>query len=409
MVNAGQVQANLNELDKVVKSQAATIAKLTTDIVQLQSGSLSETNMEELVKFVRTQIIEELDTKLETLKQDCYEKLARLKSDIKITIESEANATVRVVNSFFKTLDEKVTGHTVNIDILDEAKSKQKIAIDNLQHQLNQWANSSKAPKTDSVQNHRIVVPLPDSSDSGKNVSLKSLEARLDKLEDHSRRDNLLFTGFEEEEKENCENKVRDLLARKVFHGEQDVNINNIIIVRAHRLGPLKAGNVRPIIVKFREYSDKQMILQQVFKGKLINTGKWATEDFSVNTTNDRKYLRNHLTAAKEVLGNKIKTSSIRYKSIHVNNNNGTRFVFPLHKVVRNPQTWWKAINGSRWQERDTQQYPEGASRPEDIRDFVEEAPAEDVEQDSSGTQDSVEQPKEVAVPTGTAEDGNAP
>ena len=62
-----------------------------------------------------------------------------------------------------------------------------------------------------------------------------------------------------------------------------------------------------------------------------------------------------------------------------------------------------------RWQERDTQQYPEGASRPEDIRDFVEEAPAEDVEQDSSGTQDSVEHSKEVAVPTGTAEDGNAP
>ena len=151
------------------------------------------------------------------------------------------------------------------------------------------------------------------------------------------------------------------------------------------------------------------MILQQVFKGKLLNTGKWATEDFSVNTTNDRKYLRSHLNAAKDVLGNKIKTYSIRYKSIHVNNNSGTRFVFPLHKVVRNPQTWWKAIGGSRWQENETQQYPEGASRPEDIRDIVEEGPAEDAEQDSDGTQNSVEQPKEVAVPTGTAEDGNAP
>ena len=72
---------------------------------------------------------------------------------------------------------------------------------------------------------------------SSSKVSLASLEARLDKLEDHSRRDNLLFYGFEEDEREQCENKIRDLLARKVFYGDTTVNVNNINIVRAHRLG----------------------------------------------------------------------------------------------------------------------------------------------------------------------------
>ena len=77
--------------------------------------------------------------------------------------------------------------------------------------------------------------------------------------------------------------------------------------------------------------------------------------------------------------------------------------------MEKNAPTWWKAI-GINGAEGDTsQQYPEGASKPEDIQDIVEEAPSEDAEQDSSGTQNSVEQPKEVAVPTGTAEDGNAP
>ena len=54
----------------------------------------------------------------------------------------------------------------------------------------------------------------------------------------------------------------------------------------------------------------------------------------------------------------------------------------------------------------DTQQYPEGASRPEDIRDIAEEIPTEEVgqgsggiqnfdssEQDSDGTQSTVELP----------------
>ena len=171
---------------------------------------------------------------------------------------------------------------------------------------------------------------------------LTSLEARIDKLEDYSRRDNLLFTGFAEDRNENCENVVRDILARKLLRGICDVNKVNI--VRAHRLGQYKADQTRPIIVKFREFCDKQLILQQLYKGALINTGKWVTEDFSANTTDDRKYLREHLKAAREVLEGQIKTSSVRYKAIYITNIHGKRFVFPLHKIVANSQTWWKVV-----------------------------------------------------------------
>ena len=213
---------------------------------------------------------------------------------------------------------------------------------------------------------------------SSSRVSLASLEARIDKLEDHSRRDNLLFYGFEEQENEQCENKIRDLLARKIFYHDNTVNVNKINIVRAHRLGGFTAGQKRPIIVKFREYSDKQLILQKVFKGKLQNTGKFVGEDFSVNTTNDRKFLREHMIAAREVLDGVIKTSSIRYKAIHITNTKGTRFVFPLHKVEKNPQTWWKVIRGSGEASDDhsSEQYHESPSN-EETQDIVEH-PAED-------------------------------
>ena len=117
------------------------------------------------------------------------------------------------------------------------------------------------------------------------------------------------------------------------------------------------------------------------------------------------------MNAAREVLDGAIKTSSIRYKSIHITHKNGSRFVFPLYKVEKNPQTWWKVVvgTGADSHDQDDLPYPEGSSKPEDIRDIVDEAPAEDAEQDSDGTRNSVEQPKEGAMPENTAEEATAP
>ena len=72
---------------------------------------------------------------------------------------------------------------------------------------------------------------------------------------------------------------------------------------------------------------------------------KWVTEDFSTNTNNDRKYLHGRLQEAKSVLGKQIKTSSIRYKAIHiVSAKTGNKHVFSLNKVRMSPHTWWKAV-----------------------------------------------------------------
>ena len=51
-------------------------------------------------------------------------------------------------------------------------------------------------------------------------LSLESLEQRIDNLEDHSRRDNLLFYGFPEDRNENCAEKVKQFIfdKRKACH-----------------------------------------------------------------------------------------------------------------------------------------------------------------------------------------------
>ena len=337
---------NCAELTEKANEQAATIDKLTADIKQLQDDKLPTANLEELVRAVRRELITELDGKIQAIKDDCVEKMNRLRSDINIKIEADATATLRAVTGFFKTLDDKIKGNTLNIDVLEDHYAKQKTAVEQINADLQSWSKphvSRSATKTETLRHAAAISENKDYLDSSKkNVTLASLEARIDKLEDFSRRDNLLFTGIEENSNEQCENTVRDILARKILNGV--CNVNDIAIVRAHRLGRFKSGQTRPIIVKFREFADKQLILQQVFKGKLINTGLWATEDFSVNTTEDRKYLRTHLNAAKDVLAGKIKNSSVRYKAIHITNTKGKRFVFPLHKVVSNSQGWWKIV-----------------------------------------------------------------
>ena len=301
-------------------------------------------------------ITQEYESKFANVISDYEQKFVEMRTlynrkieDLELKLSAAANAaskaTLGAVTEFYKTLDEKVDKHMLNIDMISDTVHQHKQTLDGLTSSLSQFKSrfNEHEDLREGAKKEITTESTNYSVSSNKDITMASLEARLDKLEDFSRRDNLLFTGIAENSNEQCENIIRDILARKLLNGV--CNANNIVIVRAHCLGRFKSGQTRPIIVKFREFSDKQMILQEVFKGKLINSGLWVTEDFSVNTTNDRKYLRTHLNAAKDVLKGVIKTSSVRYKAIHITNTKGKRFVFPLHKVVSNSQEWWKIVD----------------------------------------------------------------
>ena len=45
-------------------------------------------------------------------------------------------------------------------------------------------------------------------------------------------------------------------------------------------------------------------------------------------------------------MGKELKSSSVRYKTIHVTNNYGKRSFFTLNKVSRNVNNWWRTIPG---------------------------------------------------------------
>ncbi len=139
------------------------------------------------------------------------------------------------------------------------------------------------------------------------NSDHKALQAKVIKLEDHSRRDNLLFFGFNEAQNEtdqDCRSKIYDLL-RTVLPLQPHV-LDVMKIVRCHRKGKYIPGRTRPIIIKFHFFGDRQQIL--INSGALRGTGIYINEDFSTETEASRKTLYPIVKAAREKLSIRVRS-----------------------------------------------------------------------------------------------------
>ena len=89
-------------------------------------------------------------------------------------------------------------------------------------------------------------------------VRTAEAEKKSENLEAQSRRDNLKFFGFQDDDKETWEQSEDKLW--EYIRTELNINDSDIKIERAHRL--LGKNSPRPIIVKFSFYKDKDNELQ---------------------------------------------------------------------------------------------------------------------------------------------------
>ncbi len=126
----------------------------------------------------------------------------------------------------------------------------------------------------------------------------KQQKDKVTRLEDQSRRDNLLFFGFEEQRGEtesDCRQKLYRLLTTTMQFSPQEVD--DMKVVRCHRKGPYIQGRNRPIIIKMHWFADRQAIWAR--KGALRGTHFYINEDYSDVTENKRRQLYPILKAAK--------------------------------------------------------------------------------------------------------------
>lgn len=124
---------------------------------------------------------------------------------------------------------------------------------------------------------------------------LAEAKAHANDNEQYVRKYNLRFVGLDEEEGEDCREKIVSFCKDTL-----DTLIDDKEIDRAHRVGPRKADKTRPIIVKFKSYDTKMMITKK--KSALKGTRIYINEDLTKENAKTFNFiLKNCKTTVKSV------------------------------------------------------------------------------------------------------------
>lgn len=103
--------------------------------------------------------------------------------------------------------------------------------------------------------------------------SAEDLEARANYQEDYSRRNNLHITGVDERPGENWEQTTAQVT--KLL--EEKLNLRDIELERAHRVGQPGGQRNRPIVARFNRYQDRENVRRSAVK--LRGTRIYINED----------------------------------------------------------------------------------------------------------------------------------
>lgn len=115
--------------------------------------------------------------------------------------------------------------------------------------------------------------------------TVHSLQAKVVDLEDRSRRSNLIVFGLPEDPKE-TDAILKQKVLTELFNNKLGVPCSSV--GRIHRLGKPR-GNIRPVIIFFQNYNEKQEVLQNAHK--LKGTKLSIQNDYSKPTLQKRKLL----------------------------------------------------------------------------------------------------------------------
>ena len=175
---------------------------------------------------------------------------------------------------------------------------------------------SSINSKMEDISNTVNVLKSENELLRQENISIKqelsSMSVKLDKLEGHSRRNNLRFLGIKgriSESWEESEQKVREFISDTL--GLTD--LANVEIERAHRVGSRRSDSC-PIIAKFSKYKDRESILRAARQNLNSQSQYSVREDYTERVQLHRRELTKTLVEAR----NQGKYASLRFDKLIV-------------------------------------------------------------------------------------------
>ena len=235
-------------------------------------------------------ILTKLDTKLDTIQKDNQSIKTQLKaldsrvSDISISLRAEIEQNTEGLSKLKTTVSEIEDGVSFQGGQIDSHK---KDMAEMLKKQ-NQFLTKIKE--------------IEDRENKLKEEIGMLKERNLD-MERHNRKYNLLFYGIPESRDENIYETVKTFLQEEAKIPKE--RVEQMIFANIHRI-PKKGAGPKPIIVRFVQWTDRDLVLNQVFKGALPQNKNILTDLPTV--LKEERY-----NLSKEAY--KLRTGTVKYKT----------------------------------------------------------------------------------------------
>ena len=180
-------------------------------------------------------------------------------NDIKLLLDSQERAFRSAVDVIVQQFEGRISSMETTISDLTTS-------LEYTQAELQDMKREAVYLKKSNSDNQSII------QDNDRRTA--DLEQRLNYQEDYSRRNNLRISGLEEpqhnETWEQTSARVSELLLNKL-------QLPNMNLERAHRVGPVSTSRPRTVVVRFERFGDREAVLRNA--RKLRGTGIFINED----------------------------------------------------------------------------------------------------------------------------------
>lgn len=155
--------------------------------------------------------------------------------------DTEDLQTTEIEVSLLASINNKLDFLTVVHNKLKELR----ISIEYAYNQILVQANTEPQTTMDSVSNELDLV---------KNQN-KSLQETVLDLQTRSMRDNLIFTGIQENAQDKPEELIKDFIKNQL-----KLTLDTVDKITFHRIGPKSNARPRPIVAKFEQFKQKELV-----------------------------------------------------------------------------------------------------------------------------------------------------
>lgn len=195
---------------------------------------------------------------------------------IKTMIDSQNQAYKGSLEAFMKQVSDNVKGLETVINDLKRSLEFTQKEVEDLKHEQKQHIQERK-------KDQERIYQLKEELQTCDKV-IKELEGRANYQEDYSRRNNLQIIGIEERPQGETWEQTANIVGKLL---QDKLQMPNIELERAHRVGRRDNNLTRPIIARFTWYVDREAVLRNVTK--LRGTRIFINEDLCPASNNIRK------------------------------------------------------------------------------------------------------------------------